>query len=108
MTEEIEVLDFIKSCIRRRNIHWTYHVNMRMRNRFIERRKILDAVESFEIIEHYPDDKYLPSYLVWAQQGIEIFHVLIAVDKLNDRVLIVTAYKPDDERWESTYKKRRK
>jgi len=79
-----------------------------MRNRFIERWKILDAVESFEIIEQNPEDKYLPSYLVWAQYRNDIFHVLVAVDQLNDRVLIVTAYRPDYEKWESNYKKRRK
>lgn len=32
----------------------------------IERDAILESVESFEILEAYPEDKYLPSYLVYA------------------------------------------
>ncbi len=106
--EEVNLLDFIKSCIRKRKIHWTYHVNMRMQKRFIARKKIIEAVESFEIIEKNPEDKYLPSYLLWAQHENDIFHVLVAVDNVNEQVIIITAYRPDDEKWESNYKKRRK
>jgi len=59
-------IDFIRRCIREGKIFWTYHVNMRMEGRFIPRQIILDSVEYYEIIEEYPMDKYLPSYLVFA------------------------------------------
>ena len=45
------------------------HVNMRLAGRFIRRDTILDAVETFELVEAYPDDKYLPSYLVLGRTG---------------------------------------
>ncbi len=39
---------------------------MRLQGRFISRQHILDAVDTYEVIESYPEDKYLPSYLVYA------------------------------------------
>ena len=57
-------LEFIKTCLRARRIYWTYHVNMRLAGRHIARDGILEALDAYEIIESYPDDKYLPSYLL--------------------------------------------
>jgi len=54
---------FIRACVRRRRILWTYHVNLRLKDRFVSRQTLFDAVDSYEIVESYPDDKYLPSYL---------------------------------------------
>ncbi len=55
---------FIQDCIRRGRLLWTYHVNMRLAGRFIPRESIFAAVDTFELVEAYPDDKYLPSYLL--------------------------------------------
>jgi Domain of unknown function (DUF4258) len=101
-------LDFIRRCVRERKILWTYHANMRLHGRFLERQSILDAVEVFEIIESYPDDKYLPSYLVHGEADGMTFHVLFAVDVAGDNVRIVTSYRPDPRDWEQDLKTRRK
>ena len=55
-------------------------MNMRLAGRFIPREMILAAVASYELVEAYPDDKYLPSYLILARHGSEAFHVLFATD----------------------------
>ena len=81
---------------------------MRLRERFISRQKILESVEAFEIIEEYPDDKYLPSYLVYSRHQGSVFHVLFAVDMSGDNVRIVTAYRPNLEEWEEDLKTRRR
>lgn len=60
-------LQFIQRCIKERKIKWTYHVNMRLKGRFISRKTIIDSVNKFEIIEAYPGDKYLPGYLIYSQ-----------------------------------------
>jgi hypothetical protein len=104
----IDSLDFIKSCIKRRRIRWTYHVNMRLRGRFIHRDAILSSVDGYEIIEEYPKDKYLPSYLVYTKYQGQIIHVQIAVDVENDLIVVVTAYKPSPDKWEKDYRTRRK
>ena len=91
----------------RRRLLWTYHVNMRLAGRFIRRDTILDAVETFELVEAYPDDKYLPSYLVLGRAGRDAFHVLFAIDVETDNVRIVTAYRPDAAEWQDDLKTRR-
>ncbi len=103
-----EILDFIKFCIKRRRIHWTYHVNMRLKGRIIPREFILNSVDSYEIIEEYPEDKYFPSYLIYTEYKSQIIHVHIATDIENDNVRIVTTYKPTLDKWESNFKTRRK
>lgn len=80
---------------------------MRLRGRFIQRAAILDAVDSFEILESYPEDKYLPSYLVYAQDRGTVFHVLFATDVTGGNVRLVTAYRPDPADWESNLRTRR-
>ena len=100
-------LRFIQACIRSRRVLWTYHVNMRLRGRFIPRKAILDAVESYEIVEAYPEDKYLPSYLVLARFTGEAFHVLFAADLDGGNVRVVTAYGPSESEWKNDWKTRR-
>ena len=49
------------------------------------------------MIEAYPDDKYLPSYLLLGRRGDASFHVL----------RVVTAYYPSLAEWEDDLKTRR-
>jgi hypothetical protein len=103
----LDPLDFIRRCVERRAILWTYHVNMRLAKRYIPRAAILESTTSFEVIESYPDDKYLPSYLVYAELNDEVFHVLFATDVQGNNVRVVTAYRPNPEEWSTDLKKRR-
>ncbi len=100
-------LRFLQECVRNRRVLWTYHVNMRLKGRFIPREAVCDAVESYEIIEAYPEDKYLPSYLVLGRSGGEAFHVLFAADLEGSTVRVVTAYRPSADEWEDDLKTRR-
>lgn len=81
---------------------------MRLTGRSINRATILDAVDTYEIIEEYPEDKYFPSYLIRAEHERDIIHVLIATDAENDNIRIVTAYKPTLDKWEEDLRTRRK
>lgn len=101
-------LKFIRRCIRQRKIHWTYHVNMRTKGRFIPRQIILESIANYEIIEEYPKDKYLPSYLVYSRYQDHIFHVLFATDIEGDNVRVITAYYPSLEEWEEDLRTRRR
>jgi hypothetical protein len=97
---------FIQAFVRRRRLLWTYHVNMRLAGRFIRRDTILDAVETFELVEAYPDDKYLPA-TVLGRAGGDAFHVLFAIDVETDNVRIVTAYRPTQRSGRNDLKTRR-
>jgi hypothetical protein len=101
-------LGFIKRCIRERKIFWTYHVNMRFGQGPVSRELILNAIDTFEIIEEYPEDKYLPSYLVRAEHVGIVFHVHIATEVAGENVRIVTVYIPDPSGWEEDFRRRRR
>jgi hypothetical protein len=80
---------------------------MRLAGRFIARETILAAPGTYELVEAYPDDKYLPSYLILARHGSEAFHVLFATDVEGDNVRVVTSYHPDPGEWQADLKARR-
>ena len=101
-------LDFIRRCVNNRDMIWTYHVNMRLGAKRIARTAIVDSTDRYEIIEVYPDDKYLPSYLVYTEYHGERFHVLFATDVGGENVRVVTAYRPNDIEWLPDYKTRRR
>ncbi|MBI3581911.1 MAG: DUF4258 domain-containing protein [Nitrospinae bacterium] len=100
-------IEFVKRCISEGKVLWTYHVNMRMRNRHIPRHAIISSMASYEIIEAYPDDKYLPSYLVYARHEKAVIHILFGVDVYNENVRIITAYHPSTEQWSGGLKRRK-
>jgi len=101
-------LGFIRRCVEQRRVHWTYHVNMRQKARSISREAILESVAEYEVIEAYPEDKYLPSYLVYSRfQGV-VLHVLFAADVPGDNVRVITAYRPNPSQWEADLKTRRR
>ena len=101
-------LQFIQACIRSRNIFWTYHVNMRLRQRSIPRSWILDTVENYILIESYPEDKYLPVTLLGRDMAMKYFIFFSAwIQKrrmLNVR--IITAYLPDPCEWTDNLQER--
>ena len=68
---------------------------------------ILDAVDSYEIVESYPGDKYLPSYLVLARRPGDAIHVLFAADLEGNNVRVVTAYRPSPDEWDDDLRTRR-
>ncbi|MFP4169061.1 MAG: DUF4258 domain-containing protein [Desulfonatronovibrionaceae bacterium] len=80
---------------------------MRLRQRSIPRSWILESVENYTLIECYPEDKYLPSYLVWSKYNNEVFHILFGVDIEEQNVRVITAYRPDPYEWVNNFKERR-
>lgn len=100
-------LDFIRNCVKQGKVLWTYHINMRLKGRFIKRQSILQSHKNYEIIEENPKDKYLSSYLVYSEFQGDIFHILFAIDLEGVNVRIVTAYRPSLAVWEEGFRKRR-
>jgi hypothetical protein len=68
------------------------------------REEILSTVDTYAIVEEYPDDKYLPSYLILAED----FHILFAVDTAGNDLRVVTAYRPDPDEWEPGFTRRKR
>ena len=80
---------------------------MRFRERAIGVESVSHAVDSYEVIEEYADDKYLPSYLVRAEHKGLIFHIHAATGVEGDNVRIVTAYVPNSQEWDPELRTRR-
>jgi hypothetical protein len=80
---------------------------MRLAGRYISRDEVLAAVETYSIVEAYPDDKYLPSYLLLARPAGDPFHALFAADVEGDNIRVVTAYRPNLDEWEADLRTRR-
>ena len=98
---------FVRTCVRERRILWTYHVNMRLKGRFVARQAILGSVDSYELVESYPDDKYLPSYLFLARPPGDAIRVVSAADVEGGKATVVTAYRPSAGEWMDDLKTRR-
>jgi hypothetical protein len=80
---------------------------MRLGQRAITRAMVIDSIDSYEIIESRTEAPRLPSYLVRAESGVDIIHILFAADTTNRNVRIVTAYRPDPDDWREDFRTRR-
>jgi hypothetical protein len=68
--------------------------------------KIQDAIESGEIIEDYPDDKYGPSILLFGlTKEKRPIHIQCCYPS-RSIVKIITVYEPDPDQWVD-YRKRK-
>jgi hypothetical protein len=67
------------------------------------------ALETSEVIEDYPAlHRPLPDCLVLGYLATgEPLHAVIALDEANDRLFIVTVYKPSREEWQDDWRTRK-
>ena len=80
---------------------------MRLKKRSLGSEILILGADSLEIIEAYPDDKYLPSFLLRGEAEALVFHVLIATDVQARNVRVVTMYLPAPEEWDAEFRARR-
>lgn len=80
---------------------------MRLQQRGLDAEALRKAIASLEIIEAYPDDKYLPSFLLRGEATGAVFHAQIATDVEGDNIRVVTMYSPDPDEWDEGFRKRR-
>jgi hypothetical protein len=80
---------------------------MRLRQRGLAAGVLRAAVASLEIIEEYPDDKYLPSFLLRGETEDAVFHAQIAADVEGNNIRVITMYTPDADEWDAEFRKRR-
>jgi hypothetical protein len=69
--------------------------------------EVREVLERGEVIEQYPEDTPLPSYLMLGQFGRNL-HVVAADDPGTDETIVITTYEPDLKEWEADLKTRRK
>jgi hypothetical protein len=83
------------------------HALRQMFNRRIEDEDVQVVVRTGKIIEEYPDDTPYPSYLLKATVRKRPLHVVVAYNKWEDVVIVITAYEPDPNIWDNNYSRRK-
>ena len=81
---------------------------MRLEQRSLGSEILLRGAGSLEVIESYPDDKYLPSFLLRGEFEGRVFHTQIATDVEARNIRVVTVYIPSPEEWDSEFRTRRR
>jgi hypothetical protein len=80
---------------------------MRLKQRSLGSEILMKGAASLEIIESYPDDKYLPSFLLRGEFEARVFHVQVAADVEGRNIRVVTLYIPAREEWDQGFRIRR-
>ena len=83
------------------------HALQAMFQRNISEPDIHYVVNTGKIIESYPDDQPYPSRLVLGWRGARPIHVVVGDNQEEGEIVIITAYEPDPNRWESGFEKKR-
>ncbi len=102
---ELSLIEIKKLCADGK-IKWTAHILSRLQERGIEPSDIRQCIKTGEMIEEYPIDYPYPSCLVLGLSlSGKCLHVVIGVG--NEHLWLITAYYPDNKRWDDTYKVRK-
>ena len=80
---------------------------MRLKERGLNAETLVGGVASLEILESYPHDKYLPSYLLRGEFQGDVFHAHVATDTEGGNVRVVTMYRPSPDEWDEDRRVRR-
>ena len=99
-------INTIKQMIKDGKIRWTNHVIVRLFQRNISQEDIEKALLNGEIIEEYENDYPYPSCLVYGiNLNDEVLHIVCGLNEIE--LWIITAYYPDNIKWEEDLKKRK-
>jgi hypothetical protein len=90
------------------HVKFTEHARLAMRGDNIAVDDVISALAG-KVIEKYPDDKPFPSCLVYGRtMDGRPLHVVCAMPKHVDMLIIVTVYIPTEKEWIEFRKRRRK
>ena len=66
------------------------------------------TIERGDVIDFNPDDLPYPSRLVLGRRGGRALHVVLAENRADDELIVVTVYEPDPALWRPGFRRRRK
>ncbi len=89
-------------------IKFSRHAITQMFARSISKDEVVKVIKNGEIITEYPDDTPYPSKLLLGFIGDKPLHIVIGLDESDMVCIVITAYQPDLNIWESDYKTRKR
>ncbi len=89
-------------------IFYTNHAVQQMFQRNITTLEVENVLLTGETIMNYPDDKPLPSSLLFSLVNSRPLHVVCSSDVVNLTTIVITAYEPSTDIWNDDYKTRKK
>jgi hypothetical protein len=89
-------------------IFYTNHAVKQMFQRNISTKDIENVLHNGEVLKDYPDDKPLPSQLLFLKIGSRPLHVVCSFNDETKTAIVITTYEPTLDIWESNFKIRKK
>jgi len=89
-------------------IEFRVHAIRRMFDRGISSQDVKCALRTGTVIADYPDDQPYPSRLVLGFVKGRALHVVVASNKQEKIGIVITAYEPSMEVWESDFRRKQK
>ena len=83
-------------------------VELSIENSQLAKDEIIQAINTGEIIESYPDDRPMQSCLIMGLVNSRPIHVVVAYEDENEMVFVITVYEPDIKNFDDDLKTRRK
>lgn len=98
----------IREIAEKDKIAFKKHSAIRMRERKIRADDVKQILINGEIIEDYPNDRPLPSYLILGfAENQKPIHAVVAIDVNEQIIWVITVYSPSLREWEDGYKRRK-
>jgi len=82
------------------------HAIQKMFQRNVSKSEIDNVISKGQIIEEYPKDSPLPSFLLLGFNDNRPLHIVIAFNKSDYICIIVTVYEPDPNLWKDNFTRR--
>jgi hypothetical protein len=87
---------------------WRAHALQRMLLRGVTRDDVKGILLGGEVIERYDEDSPFPSALILGTVADRRLHVVAAWDGVGRQVYVISAYEPDEQRFEPNGRTRRR
>ncbi len=91
-----------------RDLIYRIHARQSMFTRSISDECVEHILQNGEVIEHYPRAFPFPAKLLLGWCNDRFIHVVAAEDNSKQLVIVITAYEPTLDKWETDMKTRRK
>jgi hypothetical protein len=83
------------------------HAVQRMFQRRVSMEAVRRVLQSGEMIEDYSDEMPAPGGLISAKRGQRPIHVVLAENKQEDELVVITVYEPDPSQWQPGFRNRK-